>query len=241
MVQDAKTRLVDRTICEDLVIARFEKPPGYTFQPGQWLRLTLESDEGPHTRTLSHASTPDDDYIEVATRLSNSPFKRLLSSVPLGTGATLTGPAGRFTLPADPERAVFLLGGIGVTPAISLLRDSVSSGRKFEDLVVIYGNRSPRCVAYLDELQSMADSGVRCIPVFEKPDPGWQGESGFITPALVRRNVADIEERPFLVVGPPAMLPPMQAVLDELGIPDSRRSWEVLGEVPRKPPVREGE
>lgn len=241
MVKDAETRLVDRTVCDDLLIARFEKPPGYTFRPGQWLRLTVESEEGPQTRTLSHASTPSDAELEIGTRLSPSAFKRALRAMPLGTKATITGPAGRFTFPDDPARAVFLVGGIGITPVMSLLRDAVQSQRHFDDLVVIYGNRSADCVAYLDEVQTMSASGVRCVPVYERPSPGWQGESGFITAELVRRNVDEVEERPFLIVGPPAMLMPMHAVLDELGVPDARRSWEAFGEIPKDPQPGEGE
>lgn len=223
--------LLTKTICDDLVIARFSRPDGYSYRAGQWFRLGLQTAEGVQTRTFSHASAPGDPYIELATRLSGSSFKRALCSLTEGELASLSGPGGRLSLPAGADEAVFLAGGVGITPVRSMLRDAVQLGARFSDALVVYGNRTAECVAYLEELEAMRHSGVRVIPVYEAGAPAWQGETGFITPSLLRRHLDVDAARPFIVAGPPPMVAAMVAALDELGIGPELRMIESFGRI----------
>lgn len=221
--------LVDKTICEDLLIARFERPEGYAYRAGQWFRLTLETSEGAETRTFSHASAPADEYLELATRVSGSTFKQTLALMEPGDTATLAGPGGRLSLPEPAGRTVFLVGGVGITPVRGLLRDAAQRDRRFDDAVLIYGNRGPACAAYLDELMAMADRGVRTYPIYEAPPAEWEGETGFITEDMVARLVGDLTGRPFVVAGPPIMVSVMTAMLERLGIGPDRLTIESFG------------
>lgn len=220
------TTLVDRTDWgEDAVALRFERPPGYEFIAGQYAVLTPGAQGGIHGKPLTIASAPGDGWLEFTTRLSDSEFKRALAAMGPGSAARVSAPAGRLSLPNDVTRFVFLVGGVGITPARSMLRDAIASGRD-TDTVLFYGNRSEGCVPYRAELDDMAAHGVRVVHVLERPAEGWSGETGFITADLVRRHVTPAPGIRWIVAGPPVMVEAMERVLDDLGIPAEERMVE---------------
>lgn len=230
MANTYQTVLESRSGCGgDVVTFRFRRPDRYEFRAGQWFRLTLETAEGPETKTFSHASAPQDDWIELTTRLSNSAFKRALDELVPGGTAVIGGSGGRLAIPKGARRIAFLVGGVGITPIHSVLRDAAASGAVFDDAVLIYGNRSPDCAPYLEDFLGMRDVGLRVVEVYEKADPGWSGETGFITAAKVRRYIDPWDARPFMVAGPPPMVAAMQRLLDELNVADDSRIIEWFG------------
>lgn len=92
-----------------------------TFKAGQFMDLTLldpaETDAEGNTRGFSINSAPDETELVFTTRLRDTAFKRVLRSMPLGTGVQIDGPFGNFTLHSKETRpAVLLAGGIGITP-----------------------------------------------------------------------------------------------------------------------------
>jgi ferredoxin-NADP reductase len=226
----ADIALIDTELCgADVLIARFQRPEGYTYQAGQWGRFTLATRIGEQTRTFTHSSAPEDEWIELATRLSDSEFKQALRAMRPGDPVSLTGPGGRFVLPEGATRIAFLVGGVGVTPARSILRHAVAAGTRFDDAAVFYGNRDPSCVPYRSELEAMTDSGVRVIDVFERAPEDSLAEKGFITADLIRRHIGATQPERFYVSGPPPMVDAMVRVLDELGVARENRMIEWFG------------
>lgn len=217
------TRLVDNAECAPGVHTfRFEKPEGYSFEPGQHLLLELETPEGTQAKPFTHAEAPADPYLEVTTRMTGSAFKNALAALSPGSEVRFEGPRGRRALPAGTARAAFLVGGVGITLARSVLRDADASRSGLES-VLIYGNQDPSCVPYGQELEAMARAGrLTLVHVFVEAPPEWSGERGFITAELVRRWVDPAGGWHFVVVGPPAMVDAMDPVLSELGVPPER-------------------
>jgi ferredoxin-NADP reductase len=210
----------------DIRTLRFERPDGYAFAPGQWFRLTLSTPEGPLAETFSHCSAPSDPYLELTTRLSRSAFKKALAALEPGTTVHVLGPGGRLRVGDDVERVAFLVGGVGITPVRSILRDAEARGRRFADALLLFGNRDENCVPFLGEFEQMGDIGVRTVVVYEEPPAGWDGESGFITAETVRRHLDVADGRPLIVTGPPAMVTAMEHVLDQLAVPAGQRLIE---------------
>src|ERR1700681_1360292 len=104
----------------------FEKPSGWTFKAGQYLDMTLldppETDSEGNVRSFSIASAPHEESLMVATRMRNTAFKRVLNAMPLGSAVKIEGPSGSLTLHDNVKRtAVFLAGGIGITPFRSIV------------------------------------------------------------------------------------------------------------------------
>lgn len=215
----------------DIVTLRLERPANYAFRAGQWFRLTLQTSEGEQTRTFSHASAPADSWLELTTRISASLFKQALAVLTPGDTVHVGAPGGRFALPQDTDSLTFLVGGVGITPVRSMLRDAVQAGRTFSDALIIFGNRDVSCEPYVRELLSMKGSGVRVVRVLEHPDQDWQGERGLVNADLLRRHSALSGARSFVVAGPPVMVEAMLGVLEEVGIDRGSVRFESFGKL----------
>lgn len=215
----------------DIITLRLERPEGYAFRAGQWFRLTLQTSEGEQARTFSHASAPADSWLELTTRLSASAFKQALAALVPGDSVAVGPPGGRFSLPKDARALTFLVGGVGITPVRSMLRDALKGGRTFSDALVILGNRDASCEPYVQELLSMKGSGVRAVRVLEHPDEDWPGERGLVDAELLRRHAAVDGVRSFVVAGPPVMVDAMLRVLDEVGVDRDSVRFESFGKL----------
>jgi ferredoxin-NADP reductase len=225
-----QVELLSKEPCgESVLTCRLSRPADYSYRAGQWFRLFLMTPEGELAETFSHCAAPGDAYLEMSTRLSGSVFKNALDTLEPGAVVTISSPGGRLAIPLDAARVCFLVGGVGITPVHSMLRDASQTGRSFDDALLFYGNRDQSCAPFAEELAAMADIGVRTVLCFEHASAGWEGERGFITAETVLRHLDPIDGRPFLVAGPPVMVEVMELVLDDLGIPAASRIVERFG------------
>ncbi len=219
----------DREVCgAELGVFRFERPEGYSFRPGQFASVTVATRDGVQTKHFTHSQAPADPYLEVTTRLTGSAFKDALLALRPGDVVGFTGPRGSLTLDPTVGKVAFLVGGVGVTPARSIIRDAVGRGSRLL-FVLFHGNKGPECIPFQEELDGYGRSGdgrVRVVHVLERPGAGWNGEEGFITAELVRRHVDPLDGWRWLVAGPPAMLEPMKRVVADLEIPPDRVAVE---------------
>src|ERR1700746_2630124 len=128
----------------------------YEFRAGQHADFIFGS-ESDNSRTFSIASSPvDKEPIMIAMRMRKTAFKTALKAAALGAKFTVSRPRGSFTLHKDITRtAVFLAGGIGITPIRSILQ-SATQERLPHKLYLFYSNREADDAAFIEELQGMA-------------------------------------------------------------------------------------
>ena len=125
-----RSKLLSRVeIAEGTMAFHFEKPSQFDYRPGQFADVTLssppETDSEGNTRTFSIASSPFENQLIFTTRMRDTAFKRSLKKVPLGTEVIIGSATGSFTLHKNSAKpAVFLAGGIGITPFISIVRQA---------------------------------------------------------------------------------------------------------------------
>lgn len=219
-----------RLVAEGTMAFHFEKPAQFVFTPGQFVDLTLlrpsETDAAGNTRTFSIASAPDEETVMVATRLRDTAFKREMQRLPLGTTVRMEGPFGKLMLHADQTRpAVFLSGGIGITPFRSMVVHAAMQ-RSPQRLVLFYSNRRPEDAAFLDELQALQETNPRYTFVGTMTEPEksslvWQGETGYINAAVLSKHLVNVDRPIYYVVGPPGMVGALRTMLKEAHIDDS--------------------
>jgi|SRR5690606_19026427 ferredoxin-NADP reductase len=234
------TRLERREpVAKDTVAFHFARPAGFDFKPGQALDLVLPGSTGGDGADLRHAfsivSAPHEDTLVVATRMRASAYKRALAALPPGAAVQLQGPFGSMTLHNDRERpAVFVAGGIGITPFMSMLRHAAheASGRH---LLLLYSNRRPEDAAFLSELQRLERSlaGFRLIATMTQMARSavtWLGETARLDEHLVRKAAAGLTRPVYYVVGPPGMVAGVRQALNRVGVDDDDvRSEEFYG------------
>jgi ferredoxin-NADP reductase len=231
--------LGNETVAEGTMAFRFAKPADFTFEAGQSINLSLidppETDAKGNARTFSIVSAPHETELVVATRMRDTAFKRVLKSMPAGGRVSLRGPAGKFTLDgADTRPAVFLAGGIGITPFVSMLRHAAHS-RLARDLWLFYSNRRPEDAAFLDELSALPQRNPRCRFVgtmveMDKSSRPWKGETGFLDRAMIERHLKSPAGKVYYIAGPPGLVEAMQKMLIGAGVAeDAIRTDEFFG------------
>lgn len=227
------------TVAEATMAFRFARPSGFQFTAGQCADLTLvhpaETDAEGDTRTFSIASPPFEDELLFATRMRNTAFKRTLGTAAVGTRLRIGEPMGSFVLHRNTAKpGVFLAGGIGITPFLSIIRQAVrdKSGHR---LYLFHANRRPEDAAYLDILQAAAasDPNFRFIPTMTgmaKSHMAWTGETGRITREMLARYLPTLRGPIYYVAGPPAMAAATRQMLAQAGVDeDDIRSEEFGG------------
>ena len=193
-----------------------EKPSGFRFKPGQAIDVEVGGDR----HAFSIVSAPGERDLVIATRMRDTPYKRALAALPDGARIGIDGPFGSLTLHKDHRRgAVFIAGGIGITPFMSMLRQAA---RDDDDrpIALVYANRSPETAAYLEELQRIArtTSGVRLFTTTA------------IDAELLRNAARGINSPVHYVVGPPGMVATARRLLEAEGVADEDiRTEEFFG------------
>ena len=224
-------------VAEGTMAFRLSKPDGFVFKAGQAIRLELidpPAEAGQGSRTFSLVSAPFEQELVVATRMRDSAFKRALKALPDGAGIRIDGAFGELTLGGAERPAVFIAGGIGITPFMSMLRQATQE-RSPQRLFLAYSNRRPEDAAFLDELQALERRNqhfrlMATMTDMSKSARAWSGETGFIDADKLKRLVGDLAAPIFYIVGPPAMVEAMQGTLAGAGIAaDSIRTEEFYG------------
>lgn len=226
-------------IAEGTTSFRFARPEGLDFRAGQSMNVGLvdppETDGKGNRRTFSIVSAPFESELTVATRMRDTAFKRVLKAMPLGGQVELRGPAGKFTLlPEEKQTAVFLAGGIGITPFVSMIRQAARDelARK---LVLFYSNRRPEDAAFLEELAALEGSNpnyrfVGTMTEMDKSHRAWNGERGSIDREMIARHIDNLPAAVYYIAGPPAMVEAMAGLLEGAGVSkESIRSDEFYG------------
>jgi ferredoxin-NADP reductase len=209
-------------VAEGTMSFYFDKPAGFQFKPGQYLDCTLtdppETDAEGNTRSFSLASAPEEKDLMIVTRMRDTAFKRVLKKIPFGTQLKVEGPLGSFTLHSATSRpAVFLAGGIGITPFRSMMVNDARKGLA-RRIVLFYSNRRPEDAAFLQELQQLGSENknyriVCAMTEMEKSKRPWNGETGYIDKAMLARFVPDLAAPIYYIAGPPAMVSAMKQTL----------------------------
>lgn len=224
------SKLVSRhEIAERTTAFRFEKPSNWTFKAGQFLDMTLldppETDAEGNTRTYSIASAPDEATLMVATRMRNTAFQRVLSTMPLGSAVKIEGPSGDLTLHNNVKRTVvFLAGGIGITPFRSIVFRAAREKLPHR-IFLFYSNHRPEDAPFLDELHALEKENpnyklVASMTEMAKSHQPWRGEVGLIDKGMLARYLKDAVSPVYYLAGPPEMVKGLHRMINEAGVDD---------------------
>lgn len=192
------------------------------FAPGQFVWLNLGHSPFSLTEHPFSISSPPSARPRLAFTIKESgDFTNRIGEVALGTRAYLDGPHGGFTLAGRPAGGlVFIAGGVGIAPVMSLLRD-LADRSDASPVRLVYGNRLAAQILYRDELAALErrlDFSVR--HVLSEPPEGWSGLAGEISPDLIGRCLDEFGAGDWLyfVCGPPAMMDAVEGALAARGV-----------------------
>jgi predicted ferric reductase len=199
---------------------------GLPFAAGQFVFLTIADNpfslEQHPFSIASSARTPG--RLEFGVKELGDYTDRI-GEVAVGSRAFVDGPYGSLTLPeGDAAGLMFVAGGIGVTPIVSMLRTLADEGRTLP-VTLLYGNEQTGAIAYDEELDALAGVlPLTVVHVLDDPPPGWDGERGRITEDVVRRHLPPVDPADwrYVLCGPPPMMETAEQALVAAGVPVAR-------------------
>jgi len=198
---------------------------GLTFKAGQAAWLNLGGSPfgiGEHPFSFS-SSAEHPERLEFTVRELGD-FTSAIGDTPVGTKAYVDGPYGTFGLHCrDGDGCVFVAGGVGSAPIMSILRTMADRGDE-RPLILVYGSRTWDDVIYREELQPLEQKlNLHVVHVLEEPPSGWSGEVGYITADVLGRHLPDDRRSlAYLICGPLLMIRLVEKALRSLGVPRSR-------------------
>lgn len=205
---------------------------GMRFKPGQFSWLTLR--ESPwhvkeHPFSFSSSAAYPGQLEFTIKELGD--FTRTIKDTQIGEVAYLDGPYGVFSVDRYPDAPgfIFIAGGIGAAPIISMLR-TLADRRDTRPLWFILGNNCWEDVTFREELETLKERlNLHLTHVLISPPVDWKGEVGLITPELIQKILPDnAREYTYFLCGPKSMSDTVQQGLRALRVPLSRVHFELF-------------
>lgn len=196
----------------------FEKPEGFHFEAGQYGVFGFKDKdvEGRKFRAFSLASTDQENMIRIATRVPelHSDFKDKMLSLEPGDLMTMNAPRGAFTYD-DHQPAVFIAGGIGITPIRSMLLCKKRIEASLPDTLIYSELES--CYPFRKEIETIDGLEIQYAADVAP------------TQALIR-NVADAKANTcfYYLSGSPGFVNGITALLEEEGIDEDHIRHDVF-------------
>lgn len=244
--------VVDRKIVESEIVTSFYLKPADggelpTFLPGQYITVHIDHPTTPTSpRNYSLSDQPGPDYFRISVKRETQAAadkpdglisNHLHNHVGVGDTIALGPPCGEFTInPAENtgKPIVFIAGGIGVTPLLSMAKSLVASNRN-TSIFFIQAARNSSVHAMADEVRDLADgiAPVATRVIYDEPlsgdaETGKCDDVGLITKDFIAEHtpVADAD---YYFCGPKPFMATIEMILNHLGVDASRQHCEFFG------------
>jgi len=206
-----------RKVAEGTTEITFTRPSNFEFIAGQHVQIALNSLNYPDPIGLSCVfsicSSPfNKDIIAITFRDTGSGYKKTISELPEGSEVMLEGPFGFFTLPDSEKPHIFIAGGIGITPFLSMIESSLKK-EKPSPITLLYANKNKESSAYLEYLKELSETSKHF---------SLDAIFGRIGVDDIQRHVKDTINTSWWIVGPPRMVAEVKHLLVSFNIPDAK-------------------
>ncbi|MCH2176671.1 MAG: NO-inducible flavohemoprotein [Lentisphaeria bacterium] len=233
-----KEFVLDQKISETTDVYSFYfKPvdgsPIIDYKAGQYISIRLDlPDLGTSVRNYTLSSSPGEDALRLTVKKDGVFSKYLHENVVIGDKVELNPPFGQFTLSASSNPIVFITGGVGITPAVSMLGDLTRS-KSSNEILFVYGTQSKAAYPCRDQVFGYKNKLGSCsLATFysEIFTAGVVGETTFEGKIDLGKIDGDLpEDADYYVCGPGPM---MKAVVKQLlakGVSTERIHYEYFG------------
>lgn len=190
----------------------------FNYNPGQFLHLAIDKDydgigQWPESRCFSMQSNPSEKTIRITYAVKGDFTKEMEKDLKVGSEVWLKLPYGDlFTQPHNKTNTVFIAGGTGITPFLSLFTHK--SFNEYRNPRIYLGFRSKVFNIYQSELNSVKLSDN--LEELSEPKIFYQDNDGVIDINQIF-DENGIHSN-FFISGPPTMIKTFKKTLIENGI-----------------------
>lgn len=199
------------------------------YRPGQFMHLRLlRRGELSSSHPFTLSSSPTRELLAVTPKEVGD-FTRTVKDTQLGDRAYVDAPYGVFSfLNYDCQNIMFISGGIGITPFISMLRYMHDENIQIP-VTLVWANKGEKELCFHDELARMEAEMVnlKVVHVMSR-QKDWPGERGRIDGALIEKYRTREGSYDYFVCGPPKMNRAVLDALKHMGVPRERVHHELF-------------
>ncbi|MFA5496506.1 MAG: NO-inducible flavohemoprotein [Porticoccaceae bacterium] len=201
------------------------------FEPGQYLTVLLDVNGVALRRNYSLSCAPGEGHYRISVKREPEGVAstHLHDRVAEGDVVELLPPAGEFTLGSAHRPLVLLTGGVGITPAISMLKAAAPTGRPIE---FVHAALNSSVHAFRDEVAELAEKypNIRPCYVYSDPLDGDQAHAeGFVSRELLASRLPVGGDADLYFVGPKPFMSMIYRFANELDLPRERVRYEFFG------------
>ncbi|MBU0503613.1 MAG: FAD-dependent oxidoreductase [Candidatus Omnitrophota bacterium] len=221
-MEEVRAKLIQRIKRTSSVESfRFLPEKKIDFIAGQFLQVIFDENNRNNkelNKYLSFSSSPGHDYFEVTKRISESAFSAKLESLKTGDDFLFKASMGACVFKDEYKKIAFLIGGIGITPVISII-EYITGNKINTDVMLFYSNRNEEDIAFKTELDKWRENNLNIKVFYTVTDCQPVNKEcifGRIDKDLLLNKIPDIKERLFFIFGPPKMVEAMENICVEV-------------------------
>ncbi len=202
-----------------------------TFEAGQFLTIIIDIKGQSVRRNYSLSDAPGTGYLRISVKrepqgtISNF----LHDELTVGKEINFLPPSGDFKLRRNGKPLVLLTGGVGITPAISMLNVEAGSGREIQ---FIHAAINSDVHAFRNHVDQLAAKHTHISPLYIYSDPEKNCKphaEGFITTDLIAQQLSENRDVEFYFLGPKPFMVAAFKIAKELGVPENQIHHEFFG------------
>ncbi len=176
-----------------------QKPTGFNFYPGQYLDVKLPVDDpNGNTRAFTLSSSPSEDFLMITSKKGISPYKKFAECLKPEDEVTISHPAGTFILD-ESSPAVFIAGGIGITPFRSIIKYAYD--QKLKTKITLFYSNSDEHFVFKDSLEKWGGKLPNLKIIYLNTS-----KTGYLNIEQIKKEVPDLVKPIFYLAGPPKMV-----------------------------------
>jgi ferredoxin-NADP reductase len=209
-------------VTHDVKRFRVEKPKGYSFIPGQATEVSINTAEFKNERRpFTFTSLNSDTFLEFTIKIysSRNGVTNALGQVKPGDKLIIRDVWGAITYKG---KGVFIAGGAGITPFISIFRD-LNTRNELAGNTLIFANKTKADIILETELRKMLGSAFINILSDEKTHGYYHG---MIDQEFLKSSISDLNGN-FYICGPPPMIDAVKIQLAGLGVAEKSFTVEL--------------
>ncbi|MCK0068102.1 NO-inducible flavohemoprotein [Kordiimonas laminariae] len=201
------------------------------FEPGQFIAALFNIDGQHVRRNYSLSDAPGKNYLRISVKREEHGLvsNHLHNNLNQGDSIALMPPFGEFTLRKNDKPLVLVTGGVGITPAISMLNTEAATGREIH---FIHAALNRNTHAFREHVQNTAAEHTNVKPIFVYNEPTATcapHAKGFITKEMLEAQIPSDRDVEFYFLGPKPFMQSALKIAKELNIPEGQIHYEFFG------------
>lgn len=198
-------------LAHDVLEIRTEKPSVFKFIPGHSIMLSINKPELTQLkRPYNFTSANSDSHLEFIIKIykERKSLSGQFEKLNVGDSLILSEMFGSHRYI---EQGVFIAGGVGVTPFVSIFRQ-LNKDNALKNNILLYSNKTSKDIILKDELKSLL--GNNCLFVLTR-ESNSQGQTGRINKSFLLKYIKDFNQR-YYICGPDSFTRDIKQMIDEI-------------------------